>query len=157
MKVQLFILPFKVNKMKKYPPILYAEDSKNDVELTMSALKKCNLQNKIDVVFDGHQVLDYLMYKGDYANREIENPILILLDIKMPKLDGIETLKIIKANSDLKSIPVVMLTSSAMENDIAESYQLGVNAYVIKPIGFEEFIFAIKQIGGFWAVVNKTA
>lgn len=141
--------------MKKYPPILYAEDSKNDIELTLAALKECNLQNRIDVVFDGHQVLDYLQYKGKYINREKENPAFILLDIKMPKLDGIEALKIIKSDPLLKTIPVVMLTSSAMETDIAKSYQIGVNAYVIKPIDFEEFIIAVKQIGAFWAVVNK--
>ena len=141
--------------MKKYPPILYAEDSKNDIELTLAALKECNLQNRIDVVFDGHQVLDYLQYKGKYINREKVNPAFILLDIKMPKLDGIEALKIIKSDPLLKTIPVVMLTSSAMETDIAKSYQIGVNAYVIKPIDFEEFIIAVKQIGAFWAVVNK--
>jgi len=142
--------------MKKLPPILYAEDNQNDIELTLSAFKQCNLQNKIDVVRDGQQVIDYLTYQGTFINREKENPIVILLDIKMPKLDGIKALRQIKSNPLLKVIPIVMLTSSAMENDIIESYQLGVNAYVIKPIEFEEFINAVKQIGAFWALVNKT-
>ena len=142
--------------MKKLPPILYAEDNQNDIELTLSAFKQCNLQNKIDVVRDGQQVIDYLTYQGTFINRETENPIVILLDIKMPKLDGIKALRQIKSNPLLKVIPIVMLTSSAMENDIIESYQLGVNAYVIKPIEFEEFINAVKQIGAFWALVNKT-
>jgi CheY-like chemotaxis protein len=142
--------------MSNLNPILYAEDNDNDIELTLRALKECQLQNRIDVVHDGQQVIDYLTYKGEFANRKVENPVVILLDIKMPKLNGIQTLKALKSDQMLKTIPIVMLTSSAMEKDITESYKLGINAYVVKPIDFEEFIKAVKQIGVFWALVNKT-
>lgn len=142
--------------MEKYPPILYAEDNEDDIELTLAAFSECNLQNKIDVVRDGKQVLDYLNCEGNYAGREPEKPILILLDIKMPKLDGIQALKIIKSNELLRTIPVVMLTASAMEKDLIESYELGANAYVIKPIDYSEFLEAVKKIGSFWALVNVT-
>jgi len=141
--------------MKKILPILYAEDNENDIELTLSALKECNLQNKIDVVRDGQQVLDYLNCEGEFKEREKVNPLMVLLDNKMPKLDGIQVLQIIKTDLSLKTIPVVMLTSSEMETDIAQSYNLGVNAYVVKPIDFEEFIKVVKEIGIFWALVNK--
>jgi CheY-like chemotaxis protein len=141
--------------MKTLPPILYAEDNENDIKLTMNALRDCNLKNRIDIVRDGQQVLNYLQYKGEYAERKRENPVVILLDIKMPKLNGIQVLQIIKQDTELKTIPVVMLTSSAQEKDIVESYQLGVNAYVVKPIDFTEFINAVKQVGVFWALVNK--
>jgi CheY-like chemotaxis protein len=142
--------------MEKIPPILYAEDNENDIELTLSAFKQCKLSNRIDVVTDGVQVLDYLQYNGKYLNREKEKPVLILLDIKMPKLDGIQALKIIKSDEELKTIPTVMLTSSAMETDLVESYNLGVNAYVVKPVDYSDFIEAVKKIGSFWAIVNKT-
>ncbi|MCK9616695.1 MAG: response regulator [Lentimicrobiaceae bacterium] len=142
--------------MEKIPPILYAEDNENDVELTLTAFKQCKLSNRIDVVNDGIQVLDYLQYNGKYQNREKEKPVLILLDIKMPKLDGIQALKIIKSDEELKTIPVVMLTSSAMESDLVKSYNLGVNAYVVKPVDYDDFIEAVKKIGSFWAIVNKT-
>lgn len=141
--------------MKTVPPILYAEDNPNDIELTLTAFKECNLQNRIDVVNNGLQVLDYLRYEGIYKNRPKETPILILLDIKMPKLDGTETLKILKSDENLKLIPVVILTSSTMENDLFESYKLGVNAYVVKPVNFDEFIESVKKIGLFWALLNK--
>jgi len=113
------------------------------------------LQNKIDVVRDGQQVLDYLNCEGEFKEREKVNPLMVLLDNKMPKLDGIQVLQIIKTDLSLKTIPVVMLTSSEMETDIAQSYNLGVNAYVVKPIDFEEFIKVVKEIGIFWALVNK--
>jgi len=142
--------------MESYPPVLYAEDNENDIELTLTAFRECNLKNRIDVVRDGQQVLDYLFYTGDFANRERENPIVILLDNKMPKIDGIQALKIIKSDKDLKSIPIVMLTASSMESDMVESYKLGVNAYVVKPVDFFEFITAVKSIGSFWALLNKT-
>jgi len=142
--------------MENIPPILYAEDNENDIELTLSAFKQCKLGNRIDVVTDGVQVLDYLQYNGKYLNREKEKPVLILLDIKMPKLDGIQALKIIKSDEELKTIPTVMLTSSAMETDLVESYNLGVNAYVVKPVDYSDFIEAVKKIGSFWAIVNKT-
>jgi CheY-like chemotaxis protein len=142
--------------MERIPPILYAEDNENDIELTLVAFKECNLQNRIDIVRDGLQVLDYLYYKGDFKRRYKEKPVVILLDIKMPKLDGIQALKAIKSDPVLKTIPVVMLTSSTMEKDLVESYHLGVNAYVVKPVDFMEFIEAVKKVGSFWALVNKT-
>ncbi|MCX6287964.1 MAG: response regulator [Bacteroidetes bacterium] len=142
--------------MEKIPPILYAEDNKNDIELTLAAFNECKLQNRIDVVNDGQQVLDYLNYKGKYQHRPPEKPVVILLDIKMPKLDGIQVLRIIKSDENLKTIPVVMLTSSSMEKDLIESYNLGVNAYVVKPVDFMEFLEAVKKIGSFWALINKT-
>lgn len=142
--------------MEKILPILYAEDNENDIELTIEAFKECKLKNRIDVVRDGQQVIDYLTYQGSYANREKEKPIVILLDIKMPKLDGLEALRVIKENEDLKTIPVVMLTSSSIEKDLIESYSIGANAYVIKPINFDDFLETVKKIGAFWAIVNKT-
>ncbi len=142
--------------MTPLPSILYAEDNENDIELTLAAFKQCNLQNRIDVVRDGQQVLDYLKFEGEFKNRQNEKPVVILLDIKMPKLDGIQTLKIIKSDPELKTIPVVMLTSSSMETDMVESYHLGVNAYVVKPVDFEDFIEAVKKIGSFWALLNRT-
>ncbi len=135
--------------------ILYAEDNQNDIELTLSALSECNLENRIDVVNNGLEVLDYLMFKGKFSKRKKENPIVILLDIKMPKMDGIEVLKIVKNDEKLKHIPIVMLTSSSLEKDLTESYNLGVNAYVVKPIDFNEFLFTVKELGFFWAMINK--
>jgi len=142
--------------MEKIPPILYAEDNLNDIELTLAAFKECNLQNRVDVVNDGLQVLDYLNYTGKFKDRPKERPVVILLDIKMPRMDGIQVLKILKSDEHLKTIPVVMLTSSSMDNDLVESYNLGVNAYVVKPVDFMEFLEAVKKIGSFWALVNKT-
>jgi len=142
--------------MAKYQQILYAEDNENDIELTLSALEECHLKNRIDIVRDGQEVLDYLFYKGKYENRIKETPLVILLDIKMPKLDGIEALKIIKENDETKLIPVVMLTSSDVEKDLVISYKLGVNAYVVKPIEFDEFMETVKKLGFFWGLVNKT-
>lgn len=142
--------------MKPLPPILYAEDNENDVDLTLAAFRECNLQNRIDVVSDGQMVLDYLTCNGEFIDRLPEKPVLILLDIKMPRLDGIDVLKIIKSDESLKTIPVVMLTSSSMESDLIRSYNLGANAYVVKPVDFIEFIEAIKKIGSFWAILNKT-
>ncbi len=142
--------------MSDLPSILYAEDNENDIELTLAAFKQCKLQNRIDVVRDGQQVIDYLKYDGEFKNREKEKPVLILLDIKMPRLDGIQALKIIKTVPELKTIPVVMLTSSSIERDLIESYNLGANAYVIKPVDFDDFIEAVKKIGSFWALLNRT-
>lgn len=143
--------------MEKILPILYAEDNDNDIELTLAAFRECNLKNRIDVVKDGQEVIDYLTYQSKYNNREKEHPVVVLLDIKMPRVDGLQALKFIKENSDLKHIPVVMLTSSSMEKDLIESYELGANAYVIKPIDFIEFMDSVKNIGAFWALINKTA
>jgi CheY-like chemotaxis protein len=135
--------------------ILYAEDNPKDVELTLTALQECNLVNEVDVVNDGQAVLDYLTFQGAYRMRAREYPALVLLDIKMPRVDGIEVLRRIKADAKLKLIPVVMLTSSREERDLAESYKLGVNAYVVKPIDFSEFLHSVKQLGIFWAIVNE--
>jgi CheY-like chemotaxis protein len=135
--------------------ILYAEDNPKDVELTLTALQECNLANEVDVVHDGQAVLDYLTFQGAYHMRAREYPSLVLLDIKMPRVDGIEVLRRIKGNEKLKLIPVVMLTSSREERDLAESYKLGVNAYVVKPIEFGDFLRAVKELWVFWAVINE--
>ena len=142
--------------MKKFPPILYAEDNDNDIELTLKAFEESQIANRIDVVKDGQEAIDYLYYKGNYVSRLRENPVVILLDLKMPKIDGLEVLKIIKADPNLKALPVVMLTSSALETDLVKSYRLGVNGYVVKPINFIEFVEAIKKLSAFWVLLNKT-
>jgi two-component system, response regulator len=138
-------------------PILYAEDDENDRELTLAALSDCGIDNRIDVVNDGQEVLDYLNYNGKYQDRKNESPILILLDIKMPKVDGIQVLEVIKSDDRYKAIPVVMLTSSSLEQDLLKSYNLGANAFVVKPVDFDEFFEAVKRVGVFWALVNKTS
>lgn len=143
-------------KNNKLPPILYAEDNLMDVELTMDAFEESNIRNRLDLVRDGQELLDYLKYEGAYAQRPKEIPCVILLDNKMPRLSGLEALKIIKSDSTLKYIPVVMMTSSKLDNDLIESYNYGVNAYVLKPVKMDEFITAIQNIGLFWAVFNRT-
>lgn len=140
--------------MEKLPRILYAEDNLNDIELTLAAFEEINLANQIDIVHDGQEALDYLFYKGKFTNRENEKPAFVLLDLKMPKLDGIEVLKQIRETEEYKNLPIVMLTSSQMESDVYNSYKLGVNGFVIKPIDFNDFVKAIKGIGYFWAIVN---
>ncbi|HEY4786950.1 MAG TPA: response regulator [Bacteroidales bacterium] len=142
--------------MEKLARILYAEDSLNDIELTLAAFKECNLANQVDVVRDGEEAIDYLFFRGKYTNRERSTPAFVLLDLKMPKMDGTEVLKEIRNSKEYKSLPVVMLTSSQIETDVYKSYQLGVNAFVIKPIDFEEFVKAVKNIGYFWAILNTT-
>ncbi len=141
--------------MSSLKRILYAEDNPKDVELTLTALQECNLANEVDVVNDGQAVLDYLAFQGAYRMRAREYPGLVLLDIKMPKVDGIEVLRRIKGDEKLRLIPVVMLTSSREEKDLAESYKLGVNAYVVKPIDFGDFLRAVKELGVFWAIINE--
>jgi CheY-like chemotaxis protein len=136
-------------------PILLAEDNLKDVELVLVALKKNNLANEVVVARDGAEALDYLYRRGNFRSREDRLPIAILLDLKMPKVDGLEVLKQIKGDEALKVIPVVMLTSSREESDLVKSYQLGVNAYVVKPVGFQQFVDAIRQTGMFWAVINE--
>ena len=147
---------FKLDNMEKLPNVLYAEDNINDVELALAAFKESKLANKIDVVYDGQEVLDYLFYKGKYVNRVKELPAFVLLDIKMPKIDGIEVLKIIRESEEYKNIPVVMLTSSQLESDVYASYKLGVNGFVVKPIDFNDFVKAIVGKGYFWAILNTT-
>jgi CheY-like chemotaxis protein len=141
--------------MNQLRSILLAEDNPNDVELTLAAFSEYNLANEVFVVSDGEEALDYLYQRGRFKERTRGNPAVILLDLKMPKVDGLEVLRTIKQDDNLKKIPVVMLTSSREEADLLCSYQLGVNAYVVKPVGFEAFMNAVKQIGVFWAVFNE--
>jgi CheY-like chemotaxis protein len=142
--------------MKELSRILYAEDNSNDIELTIAAFQESNLANPIDIVKDGQEALDYLFYKGAYEQREKNKPSFVLLDIKMPKVDGIQVLKAIRESTEYKTLPVVILTSSQMESDVYRSYELGANGFVVKPIDFSDFLKAIKGIGYFWAILNTT-
>lgn len=135
--------------------ILLVEDDSNDIELTLNALNSHNLANEVVVTRDGEEGLNYLLRRGQFAERPLGNPILVLLDLKMPKVDGLEVLQQIKSNPDLKQIPVVILTSSREDKDIINSYNLGVNAYVVKPVAFDGFIEAVKQLGLFWVLINE--
>lgn len=135
--------------------ILLVEDNQNDIELTLAALAEHNLANRVVALCDGVQAMEYLNYEGVYKNREKENPAVILLDIKMPRMDGIEVLQEIKNDPRLKFIPIVMLTSSREEPDLKKCYELGVNAYVVKPVNFKDFFDAVKNLGVFWAVLNE--
>jgi CheY-like chemotaxis protein len=136
-------------------PILLVEDNPHDLELTLIALSKSQLANEVVVVRDGAEALAYLHRRGEFAERAVGNPAVILLDLKLPKVDGLEVLKEIRETEALKSIPVVMLTSSKEEQDVIRSYELGVNAYVVKPVDFTEFVRAIADLGIFWAVLNE--
>jgi CheY-like chemotaxis protein len=140
-------------EMKK---ILLVDDSANDVELTLTALAEHNVANEVMVFRDGAEVLDYLNCRGQFSGRTKGNPAFILLDLKMPKVDGLEVLRQLKNSEEFKTIPVVVLTSSREERDLVESYRLGVNAYVVKPVGFGEFMNAVRDLGAFWAVINET-
>jgi DNA-binding response OmpR family regulator len=135
--------------------ILLVEDDPKDVELTLTALDEYNLANEVVVVRDGEAALDYLYCRGGFSARARENPAVLLLDLKLPKVNGLEVLQQIKADQALKVVPVVVLTSSREERDMMASYQLGVNAYVVKPVDFHEFVNAIKHLGIFWAVINE--
>jgi CheY-like chemotaxis protein len=135
--------------------ILMVEDDPKDVELTLTALEEYNLANEVVVTRDGEQALDYLYQRGEFKTRANGNPAVMLLDLKLPKVDGLEVLKQIKSDKNLALIPVVVLTSSKEEKDMVASYKLGVNAYVVKPVDFHEFVNAIKELGAFWAVVNE--
>jgi len=136
-------------------PILLVEDNPNDLELTLIALAKSQLANEVVVVRDGAEALDYLNRRGEYAGRPVGNPAVVLLDLKLPKVDGLEVLKEIRATDLLRAMPVVMLTSSKEEQDLVRSYELGVNAYVVKPVDFADFLRAIADLGIFWAVLNE--
>jgi len=136
-------------------PILLVEDNPRDLELTLVALEKTQLANQVITLRDGAEALDYLFRRGQYATRAEGNPAVILLDLKLPKVDGLQVLERIKEDAALRSTPVVMLTSSREEKDLIRSYNLGVNAYVVKPVGFGEFIEAISDLGIFWAVLNE--
>jgi CheY-like chemotaxis protein len=136
-------------------PILLVEDDPRDLELTLLALERSQLANEVIVLRDGAQALEYLGREGEYAGRDEGNPAVILLDLKLPKVNGLEVLEAVRANPLLRSVPVVMLTSSQEETDLMRSYELGVNAYVVKPVEFKQFVSAIADLGIFWAVLNE--
>ena len=136
-------------------PIVLVEDNPNDLELTLVALAQARLANDVVVLRDGAEAIDYLRCTGSYASRERGNPAVVLLDIKLPKLTGLDVLEYIKSDAELKSVPVVMLTSSRQEPDLQRSYELGVNAYVVKPVSFSDFVRAVQDLGGFWGVLNE--
>jgi DNA-binding response OmpR family regulator len=135
--------------------ILLIEDDPKDVELTMTALEEYHLANEVVVAHDGEEALDYLYRRGTFAARSNDNPAVLLLDLKLPKVDGLEVLQQVKSDEKLRVIPVVVLTSSHEEKDMVASYRLGVNAYVVKPVDFHEFVNAIKELGVFWAIINE--
>jgi DNA-binding response OmpR family regulator len=141
--------------MSELGRVLLVEDDPRDVELTMTALAEYNLANEVVVARDGQQALDYLHCRGEFSTRSNGNPAVMLLDLKLPKVDGLEVLQQIRSDQRLKLIPVVVLTSSREEKDMIRSYNLGVNAYVVKPVDFHEFVNAIKELGIFWAVINE--
>ncbi len=135
--------------------ILMVEDDPKDVELTLTALEEYKLANEVVVTRDGEEALDYLYCRGNFTTRTPDNPAVLLLDLKLPKVDGLEVLQQIKSDEKLRMIPVVVLTSSHEERDMVASYKLGVNAYVVKPVDFHEFVNAVKELGIFWAVINE--
>jgi CheY-like chemotaxis protein len=141
--------------MSELGRILLVEDDPRDVELTLTTLGEYNLANEIVVARDGEKALDYLHCRGEFSTRANDNPAVMLLDLKLPKVDGLEVLQQIKSDKRLKLIPVVVLTSSQEEKDMARSYKLGVNAYVVKPVDFQEFVNAIKELGVFWGLINE--
>jgi CheY-like chemotaxis protein len=141
--------------MNELRPILLAEDNPNDVELTLEALSVHNIANQVVVVSDGAEALDFLYRRNKYEGRSNGDPAVVLLDLKMPKMDGLEVLRIIKSDPELKMIPVVVLTSSREEADLVRSYDLGVNAYVVKPVDFQQFVESVRQLGVFWALINE--
>jgi DNA-binding response OmpR family regulator len=135
--------------------ILLVEDDPKDVELTLTALEEYNLANEVIVARDGEEALEYLYSRGKFKTRSSGNPAVVLLDLKLPKVDGLEVLKQVKSEEKLRMIPIVVLTSSKEEKDMVASYKLGVSAYVVKPVDFHEFVNAIKELGVFWAVINE--
>ncbi len=141
--------------MKKLKIILLVEDNPQDVELTIEALSEYKLANNIVAVKDGVEAMEYLRYEGDFKTRAKGNPAVILLDIKMPRMDGIEVLEAIRKDENLRTIPVVMLSSSREDPDLKKCYDLSANAYVVKPVDFKEFMEAVKHIGVFWAIINE--
>lgn len=141
--------------MNQIERILLAEDDPRDVELTLSGLEASNLANEVVVVEDGARALDFLFRRGDFKNRSEGNPALVLLDLKMPKVDGLDVLRAIRGDESLRLIPVVILTSSRQESDLIQGYNLGVNAFVVKPVAFASFISVIKELGMFWALINE--
>ncbi|MFO0898652.1 MAG: response regulator [Pirellulales bacterium] len=136
-------------------PILLVEDNPKDLELSLLALEQSQLANAVDVARDGVEALDYLYRRGQYSARAQGNPAVVLLDLKLPRLDGLQVLETVRGDVELRNIPIVMLTSSREEEDLLRSYELGVNAYVVKPMAFQAFISAIEDLGVFWAVLNE--
>jgi len=145
-----------ITKMIELKRILIAEDDIKDVELTLAALEELNLANEVVVTHNGEEALNYLYLRNEFENREKGNPAVIMLDIKMPKVSGLEVLKQIKSDPNLRKIPAIILTSSREEKDLVEGYSLGANAYVVKPVDLQEFIDAVKELGLFWAVINES-
>ena len=141
--------------MTEFRTILLAEDNANDIELTLAALRENRLVNEVTVVRDGAQALDYLYRRNEFEGRAGGTPAVLLLDLKMPKVDGLEVLRQLKSDPGLRTMPIVVLTSSREERDLISSYHLGVNAYVVKPVEFHDFVDAMKMLGGFWAVINE--
>jgi CheY-like chemotaxis protein len=141
--------------MNKIGRILMVEDDPKDVELTLTALEEYNLANEVVIARDGAEALDYLYSRGPFEGRTADNPAVMLLDLKLPKVDGLEVLQQVKSDAKLRMIPVVVLTSSHEEKDMVASYRLGVNAYVVKPVDFHEFVNAIRELGVFWAIINE--
>lgn len=141
--------------MAELKPILLVEDNPKDVELTLAALEQSQLANEVIVLRDGAEALDFLYRRAEFANRNTLDPAVVLLDLKLPKVDGLEVLEKVKGDAALKHTPIVMLTSSREESDLVRSYELGVNAFVVKPVGFREFFDAIQDLGVFWAVLNE--
>ncbi|MBB5760733.1 response regulator [Methylorubrum rhodesianum] len=141
--------------MADLKPILLVEDNPNDIELTLAALEQSQLANEIVICRDGAEALDYLHRRGIYDRPDVQDPAVVLLDLKLPKVDGLEVLGAVKSDPRTRAIPVVMLTSSREESDLVRSYELGVNAFVVKPVGFKEFFDAIQDLGVFWAVLNE--
>jgi CheY-like chemotaxis protein len=141
--------------MKALKRILLVEDDPKDVELTLNALNEYNLANEVEIARDGLEALDYLFHRRSFAERPGGNPVVILLDLKMPRMDGVQVLRQLRADEHMRLIPVVILTSSRESHDLEQCYNLGVNAYVVKPVSFLEFVEAVKQIGVFWALINE--
>lgn len=141
--------------MSDLRPILLVEDNPRDLELTLAALAKCQLANEIVIARDGAEALDFLYSRGQFSTREHGDPAVVLLDLKLPKVDGLEVLQTVKSDAMMRQIPVVMLTSSREERDLMRSYELGVNAFVVKPVDFNAFFEAIQDLGMFWAILNE--
>lgn len=141
--------------MANLKPILLVEDNPKDLELTLTALERSQLANDVITARDGAEALDWLLYRGRHVDRAEDDPAVVLLDLKLPKVDGLQVLEEIKKSKDLRHIPVVMLTASKEERDLVRSYELGVNAFVVKPVDFKEFFKAIQDVGMFWAILNE--
>jgi DNA-binding response OmpR family regulator len=141
--------------MAELKRVLLVEDDPNDVELTISGLAEYNLANEVIVVRDGEEALDYLYRRGTFSDRTNGNPAVVLLDLKLPKVDGLQVLREMRADENLRMVPVVILTSSHEERDMVEGYRLGTNAYVVKPVDFHQFVDAVRHIGVFWSIINE--